>query len=190
MLLFLQIHLLIQGLNFVTFLVTNLQNSPVTCEVSVFFLILICTQCDTLNNDDEWWKCDTVCLCNIIIKRHFQSNHRFFLSQEIKHFKQMCGDEAGAAEIKTEGECWKQIQRKLKRSRSRSRGERHTVKISTLGFTWFWLISADQSSSSSLLFLGESEVRRITPQYSIPSVYTCVFKRLKTPQNVAADERK
>lgn len=33
------------------------------------------------------------------------TNHCFSLSQEIKHFKQMCGDEAGAAEIKTEGEC-------------------------------------------------------------------------------------
>lgn len=43
--------------------------------------------------------------CKVIIKRYFQSNHCFSLSQEIKHFKQMRGDEAGAAEIKTEGEC-------------------------------------------------------------------------------------
>ena len=55
MLLFPQIDLLIQGSNFAAFLVTNLQNSiiTVTCEVSVFFLILICTQFNTLHNDDE-----------------------------------------------------------------------------------------------------------------------------------------
>lgn len=59
----------------------------------------------------------------------------FFLFQEIKHFKQMRGNEAGAAEIKTQGECWKETPRNsntagLSHRRSRSRGGRHTVKSS------------------------------------------------------------